>query len=244
MTAPTTPAEILLAAGELTIEYLDEWRRATDGDCVSVYVSRTELVKRYSWAIPSPEALTAIADHAPRGVVEIGAGGGYWAMLLQQAGVPVVAYDPVPPPCESHWHDGHPWTEVLLGDHTSVLGHPDRALLLCWPNYDAPHAAQAIELYGGDTVIYIGEGSGGCTGDDRMHALLGEVECWCWDEPCHCAAKTTTALFREVAAVDIPQWSGIHDRLTVHKRVTSDAPNRTATEVAEAMRAAAGRAET
>lgn len=201
----------------MTIEYLDEWRRADQGDLR--WNARRELVKRYSWAIPNAEALATIAAHAPAGVVEIGAGGGYWASLLQQAGVSVIAYDPVPPPQESHWHDGHPWTEVLAGDHTAVIGHPDRALFLCWPNYDQPHAASAVELYGGDTVIYVGEGTGGCTGDGRLHRLLGETECYCWGDSCPCA--DTPPLFREVARVDIPQWDGIHDSLTVHARVTS-----------------------
>ncbi|MGL5911571.1 MAG: hypothetical protein ACRCZP_16345 [Phycicoccus sp.] len=210
-----------MSASTVEIAYHADWVAANES-WSSALARRGELVTRYSWAIPSAEALSAIAQHAPpHGIVEIGAGGGYWASLLQQAGVPVVAYDPAPPPNTSQWHDGHPWADVLLGDHTSVIGHPDRALMLCWPNYDEGYGAEAVDLYGGDTVIFIGERSSGCTGDARLHALLGEADCWCPHELCVCGAQSTTPLFREVAEVAIPQWQGIHDSLRVHRRITS-----------------------
>jgi hypothetical protein len=175
--------------------------------------------KRYSWAVPDQAAIEAIADNSPHGVVEIGAGGGYWAWMLRQHGVDVVAYDPAP--VNSKWFEGSPWSEVLYGDHTAVIGHPDRALLSVWPCYDAPWAAEALTLFEGDTVVYVGEGSGGCTGDDRFHALLGQ-EVYCshfGDEVCDCPRGV--ALFRQTQRVDIPQWSGIHDDLSVYKRVVS-----------------------
>lgn len=187
------------------------------------------LRRHYSFAVPDDGALRAIAAHSPGGVVEIGAGGGYWSMLLQQRGVDVIAYDPEPPGAtdDPRWHSGRAWTAVHQGDHTKASDHPARTLLLCWPSYAEPWAAQAVEAYRGDTVIYIGEGSGGCTGDDRMHALLGESPyCSHWNEdyseelPCpdDCAARVTP-LFEEVAARAIPQWSGLHDRLTVYRRI-------------------------
>lgn len=176
-----------------------------------------DIRRRYSFAVPSPAAVDAIAQHSPSGVVEIGAGGGYWAMLLQQRGVDVIAYDPQPPPGESRWHTGRAWTAVHKGDHTMAAEHPTRTLLLCWPSYDKPWPARALECYTGDTVVYIGEGYGGCTGDNRMHALLGSPDCWCWDEPCQC--DNPDPLYREITDVAIPQWSGIHDHLTVYRRI-------------------------
>jgi hypothetical protein len=176
---------------------------------------RFELRKDYSWAIPNDAALDTIAKWSPNGVVEIGAGGGYWAMLLRQRGVDVVAYDPLHEP--GQWFSRR-WTEVLAGDHTAVANHPDRSLLLCWPMYGAEWSGEAVDLYDGDTVLYVGEGASGCTGDDRMHALLGEPACW-HDEDEVCEHDWPTAKFREVDSVDIPQWSGIHDRLYVYERV-------------------------
>lgn len=67
---------------------------------------RSALVKRYSWAIPSPESIEwmlKVLDGRP--VVEIGCGTGYWAWLLEQAGVDVNAYDHKPPALGyNHWH--------------------------------------------------------------------------------------------------------------------------------------------
>lgn len=187
---------------------------------------RHGLKRRFSWAVPNERALETIAKYSPDGVVEIGAGGGYWAMLLQQRGVDVVAFDPKPAPEESEWHAGRAWTAVHVGDHTVVTDHPDRTLLLCWPSYSQSWAAEALKLYRGDTVIYIGEGSGGCTADSQFHALLGQGrDCWHLDDDCNelpcpeeCPANVA-AQFEEVDGVAIPQWNGIHDDLSVYRRL-------------------------
>lgn len=172
--------------------------------------------RHYSWAIPNDAALDAIAQCSPRGVVEIGAGGGYWTRLLRGRGVDVIAYDRAPRP--GRWHT-HNWVDdVLAGDHTAVAGHPERTLLLVWPAYGEAWTHQVIEAYGGDTVVYVGEGDGGATGDDRMHGLLGLHECWHDpDEDCDCRKEPEP--FTPVRVVGIPQWFGLHDRLYVCQRV-------------------------
>lgn len=54
---------------------------------------------------------------------------------------------------------------------------------------------------GGGTVAYVGEGWGGCTGDDLFHGLLSEFFEEDYDMSC-----------------SVPQWSGIHDSLEVWRR--------------------------
>lgn len=162
---------------------------------------RNDLCARYAWAIPNDEALDAIAKVGP--IVEVGAGTGYWASLLADRGVDVVAYDLYPPPHpRNHWHEGAAAVHfpVARGGPAKVARHPDRALMLCWPPYAKPMAFHCVRLYAGSTVVYIGEGAGGCTGDDRFHELLG-VE---YGEP--------------VESIAIPQWPGIHDRLEIFRR--------------------------
>ena len=51
------------------------------------------LREKYAWACPDERALRALAHFAPGGVVEIGAGRGYWAKLLRE----LVAVALVPP---------------------------------------------------------------------------------------------------------------------------------------------------
>ena len=177
----------------------------------------------YSWAVPDDAALSAIASHSPGGVVEIGAGGGYWSAMLRARGVDVVAYDPDPRGEHSNWFcNKKPWSEVLRGDETVVIGHSDRTLLTVWPCYAEGWTDRMLDLYGGDTVIYVGEGVSGCTGSDRMHALLGEAG-WCWhdeDEADTCSHATAPeARFELKHEQAVPQFAGVHDRLFVYKRL-------------------------
>ena len=58
----------------------------------SIVMSRKSLVRRYAWAIPSTAAIKWIAERCPE-IIEIGAGRGYWAMLLANAGVDILAFD-------------------------------------------------------------------------------------------------------------------------------------------------------
>jgi hypothetical protein len=84
---------------------------------------RDELVHLYSWAIPNEDALRAIAAHGP--ILEVGAGNGYWAQLLTERGVDVLAFDPVPF-AEGHYaevestsvicRDGSSWIQEYHGE--------------------------------------------------------------------------------------------------------------------------------
>ena len=49
------------------------------------------LIERYAWAVPDERALSICAAFGP--LVEMGSGRGYWAHLLQQRGVDILAYD-------------------------------------------------------------------------------------------------------------------------------------------------------
>lgn len=170
---------------------------------------RDRLVRKYAWAIPTDEALDAIARHAPRGVIEIGAGTGYWASLLRGRGVDVVAFDMAPlaragtrPSVRNAYHgDALPWTDVEMGTEHILMGdlYHERALFLCWPPYDDEMAANALRFYRGDTLIYVGEPDGGCTGDEAFH-------------------EAVAAGWTEVASVALPQFNGIHDGLTIYER--------------------------
>lgn len=176
--------------------------------------SRSELVQRYSWAIPSPATLDWLVTYLDgRRVVEIGAGTGYWAWLLGQHGVDVAAYDADPPTASgNHWHcpkegrdivgPGVEWAPVRRGNHRHLYlpDNRDRVLFLSWPPYSEPMGRDVLAAYRGDTVIYVGEDRGGCTGDDDMFALFDSD--WRVDADC----------------LDFVYWSGLHDRMTAYRR--------------------------
>jgi hypothetical protein len=151
------------------------WSRLDSSTLERAYATgleRQSLCVRYTWSIPSPGDIAWIRNNLNgQGVVEIGAGAGYWAWQLQQAGVDVVAYDPNPVG-QNTFAAHRAYTDVRIGDDSAAAEHPDRALMLCWPSYCDPFAKQALHAYQGDTVIYIGEGEGGCCADDRFHRIL------------------------------------------------------------------------
>ncbi|MFV0257346.1 MAG: hypothetical protein ACK5PP_02695 [Acidimicrobiales bacterium] len=207
---------------------LDALRQAASGD----EAARDDAIRRYGFAVPDGDALAAIAERAPAGVVEIGAGTGYWAAQLAGYGVDVVAYDPEPAPSPANrWFAGaEPWFEVAAADHRVVERHPDRLLLLVWPTRNETWAADAVTAHaraGGRALAYVGEGPGGRTGDDRFHALLGEI-----DQCLHCTygvADTActcgvTPLWRRSHLIDLPRWPGCDDRLHIYARSTNGTP--------------------
>lgn len=144
--------------------------------------ARTEYICRYAFSIPTIDVIEAIAAHSP--LVEIGAGGGYWARCLREAGADIIAYDRRPPGEESpwDWRDGNQWFDdtwfhVQEGDETMAGRYPERSLFLCWPPVFDPMAANALRLYreaGGKTLIFIG--SRGSTADDDFFRLLEQLK--------------------------------------------------------------------
>ena len=129
------------------------------------------LRRLYSWGVPTSEALDCIEEAvrsargggggggeggeaaASAGVVEVGAGTGYWASLLRRRGIPVTAYDLHP--CHDAELNGHhkllgrgnppPFTSVTRGGAEAVANNmvdgedededegSRRVLMLCWP---------------------------------------------------------------------------------------------------------------
>ena len=170
---------------------------------------RDQLAAEYAWAIPTESVMRRLAELSP--ICDLGCGTGYWARLLTDVGATVLAVD-LHPPLEgnNHWHRHEAgltrqrialrhFTDVVKGDATTFDVPADHALMLCWPPYDDDMAARALTRYQGDRVIYVGEGAGGCTGNDAFHAALAEQ----WDP---------------IAHYEIPQWDGIHDGVHVYAR--------------------------
>lgn len=171
-----------------------------------------ECRRRWSFAIPNDAALDAIAKRGP--VVEVGAGTGYWAALLAQRGVDVLAYDYRPPlnagrpdACgpvqpENTYVEPVQYHKVIVCHPDGRVAHayPTRTLLLVWPAIGrmAVNALRYYEQGGGERVAYVGE-FGGCTGDEAFHARLRKA-------------------WFEVETVAIPTWPGMHDFLMVFER--------------------------
>lgn len=200
--------------------YWSRERRANfDADrIISTFGNRSEGCERYAFAVPSPEALALLVAMSP--LVEIGAGTGYWASLIRQSGGDIVAYDIK----EDSWEKWFPYGDfggVEFGTTAAASDHPDRTLFLCWPPYASPMAYTALKFYeeaGGQRVVYIGEGPGGCTADDQFFCAVGHGCGQSWDDE-HDCADDPEPTWRLTGQLVIPQWEGIHDELAVYERL-------------------------
>jgi hypothetical protein len=90
----------------------------------------------------------------------------------------------------------------------AVRRHLGRTLLLCWPPPEDDAAGYAVlRAYGGDVLLYVGEGADGPAGTPRLHREL-ELNWTVTDE------------------VAIPTWPGLRDRLTIFRRNPVRRPHR------------------
>jgi hypothetical protein len=161
------------------------------------YRVRSGLILKYAFAVPSTEAVLAVAKFSP--LVEIGAGTGYWANLLKSAGADVIAYD-VKKLGSDEYDFAEAYFDILEGEPSIAGQHPDRTLFMCWPCFGKPWAFEAASLHrkaGGKRLIYIGEYRGR-TADDEFHDFL-ERNC---------------SLDKEI---ELPKFPGIHDKLYIYR---------------------------
>jgi hypothetical protein len=153
--------------------------------------TRERLIGEFGFAVPDAPALDLIARCSP--VVDLGAGRGYWASLLQAGGAEVVPIDKEP--------QSDPWTTVLTGDIDSLDAYPEYTLMMIWPPLKSLMARNALARYHGSRLVYVGEAAGGCCAEDGFFDLLERD----WDL---------------VKVLAIPTWPLIHDQLFLYSRKT------------------------
>lgn len=189
--------------GGLVVGGLDGYRLPDGGVDVERWgrecPQRGELVGRYAWTVTSPDTVGFVVSRCGGRVVDPLAGTGYWAELLARAGVDVVASDLEPG--TNAWHRGYPThRDVVRGDAREVVaGCSDRTLLLSWPPYGSPVGVETVRTFPGGVVVYVGEGCGGCCGDDALFEEFG-------------------AGWAEVACHVPVRWDGLRDVVTVFER--------------------------
>ena len=100
------------------------------------------LRKYYAWAVPDSRALNILGEFSP--LVEIGAGNGYWARLLENRGVDIIPFD-------KYFKPRNTWTTVFYGG-PEVLAHSllsDCNLFLCYPDEQESIAYECLENFTG-----------------------------------------------------------------------------------------------
>ena len=156
-------------------------------------VARDFPASLYAYATPSPRVLQTLQSvlldehHNSAKVIEVGAGTGYWAALLQQqCGIHVHPYDVSPPGnfSDNEYHAEVPAFTVIQKLDASVAAvaaagnnnnddDDNTALFLCYPPPGTEMAISALQSFAGNRVVHVGEWAG-LTGDTAFEACLME----------------------------------------------------------------------
>ena len=156
--------------------------------------ARDKFNRTFGFAVLNRRTVRLIAACSP--ILEVGAGTGYWAMELDQAGADIVATDPG---ADGYFPNSPRWSRVERVDGLTALEkHPGRSLLMCWPEID-PWPGEVVERFSGERVIYVGENRNGHTGGGSMFDALEDG-------------------YRLEEELEIPRFSRINDRVRVWRR--------------------------
>ena len=162
---------------------------------------RNSWINDKCFPLITQESVDFIADYAP--LVEVGAGTGYLASLLQAVGAEVVPTDAYPPHLGRNpygWENEHTFV-LSLKATTAVKRWPTRNVLMSWPSLGKDWAMKAISaMQPGRYLIYIGEDEHGCTGSPGFHKFLKKN-------------------FEFVEYGPMGQFHKLHDTLQVYKRI-------------------------
>lgn len=178
-------------------------RGVCGNDLATDYQFRRRYVRTYAWAIPDPATLKFIASHTrDSGIVEMGAGTGYWASLLTQLGVlPYTCFDIAPPGRVNNPFFGVTMTfyPVCTGTPRDVKNYSGYTLFLCWPPHVGDMAVETLHTYTGKKLVYIGEGRNGRTANDAFFDQLDRA-------------------WKHTASHPIAQWKGMCDSIEIYER--------------------------
>ena len=103
--------------------------------------------------------------------MEIGAGGGYWARLLRDVGVDILAFDTCPPELNDWAGGAAPWTSILKGGEEVLIDHAERAVFVSWPPRPNGFMPALLDRAPQRTLALITDGPS-LVGEDPMYVRL------------------------------------------------------------------------
>lgn len=163
--------------------------------------------KRYGFTLISKESMDALCNFLQgKKVLDAGSGTGFLSQAIadRRCAQSIVA-------AEWDGKKGYGFERILrrdfAGDATTLLPGDFDVVLLCWPNYDSPFAANVVgAMKKGQILIYLGEGRFGCTANDQFFNAIDAGK-WSYIE-------STT----EMLNAGHVNFQGIHDRWRVLKK--------------------------
>lgn len=166
---------------------------------------RYSFVEKFGFVLLNEKLINTVSDFLKdKEVCEIGAGTDWLSYNLQKNNINITPID-YKPGLDSDFGFKENHTNITICNGIDYLNDnfPD-VVILSWPDYDTSFASQILEkMKPSQTLIYIGEGYGGCTGDDNFFNLLEEK----------------TSLNNEITEKlqeHSLSWSGVHDTWYVY----------------------------
>lgn len=176
----------------MEIQYLQEFEELQKKDTFrgqQWFGERERLVEEYSWAVPTKDVIQYCSEFDD--LLEVGAGNGYWASLIEEMDGDIRATDKSPPDNTYTDIEDLSWQQ-LIGEIES------RSVLMVWPpNNDC--VAAGVARHSPNHILYVGEQRGGCTGEDKFFDIVEEQ-------------------YGLVGKLDIPSYAGIHDNFFHYAR--------------------------
>ena len=140
----------------------------------NIWALRTPFVEKCSFGVPIVENLDAIAVLlSGLKVMEMGGGSGIFTSELLKRGIDITMWD-LEEPTYNFTLSFVDQVMVIDDLHKDIVNHNPDVILLIWPDYDTSYGLEVAKaaLDTNATILYLGEGYGGCTGDDDFHELL------------------------------------------------------------------------
>ena len=157
--------------------------------------NRHFMQTKYAYTLPTQDALNTIMKYKGEegGFLEVGAGRGYWAMLLRDMGGDIIATD-----LDKDWfEDADRYTNIVeLGAVQATVEYPNRTLIIMYPPNNSTWPIDAISMYQGKYIILV-VGDGCAT--DELWVILDEK----WDE---------------VETISLTHWPLFPSCMTVYER--------------------------
>ncbi len=137
---------------------------------------RMNYIKHYGFAVITEESVEWMTRNLTgHTVLEVGAGNGYLARRLRDAGLQMTVTDACGDLKDNSYALGDSYlSEVIQMDAESAIGkYGPSALIWSWP-VRSDESGRAFRTFDGELFIYIGEQYNGCTGGDLFSEVLNE----------------------------------------------------------------------
>jgi hypothetical protein len=162
--------------------------------------ARRTFVDRFGFALLCQKAVERIVSNTCGDFLAIGAGVSAWETLLRSVAAhynrALIATD-----MEIQRQSFMPVEKLTSVKAVEKYGAACDTCFFSWPDYNNPHTLRALmtrhEPF--PYVVYIGEGKGGCTGDDGLHEYL----------------NTRYSCIEQIL---IPRWPRVNDFVEIFKR--------------------------